>query len=264
MTVYIDLVFMINLFFDFLLLTCVKLILKRYIKIYRIILGAIFGSLSTFLLFIKINSLELFAFKIIISLIMLLVTFGYKNIRYYFKNFITLYMVSCVLGGFLYFLNNSFSYKREGLVFFYKGISINIIFMIILTPIIVYIYIKESRVLKDEYSNYYEVTMVNDSNKTIKFNGYLDTGNNLIDPISKKRVILVNKNLIDNFVNIRSPIYVPIKTVNKSSLLECFKVKEIYINNRLINNVLVGTIDSKLYLDNIDCLLNNKLKGEII
>ena len=250
MTVYIDLVFIINLFFDFLLLTCVKLILKRYIKIYRIILGAIFGSLSTFLLFIKINSLELFAFKI--------------NIRYYFKNFITLYMVSCVLGGFLYFLNNSFSYKREGLVFFYKGISINIIFMIILTPIIVYIYIKESRVLKDEYSNYYEVTMVNDSNKTIKFNGYLDTGNNLIDPISKKRVILVNKNLIDNFVNIRSPIYVPIKTVNKSSLLECFKVKEIYINNRLINNVLVGTIDSKLYLDNIDCLLNNKLIGEII
>ena len=63
---------------------------------------------------------------------------------------------------------------------------------------------------------------------------------------------------------ILSFIYVPIKTVNKSSLLECFKVKEIYINNRLINNVLVGTIDSKLYLDNIDCLLNNKLKGEII
>ena len=262
MTVYIDLVFIINFFFDLLLLICEKIILKRNVKLYRLFLGALMGSLSIFLLFLKINSLELFCFKILISIIMIYISFGYKNIRYFFKNFVSLYIISSVLGGFLYFLNIQFSYKHNGLIFFNKGISINFIFLVLISPLIIYIYIKENKILKQEYSNYYLVKIVFNNNKVININGYLDTGNNLVDPISKRNVILVNRSLIEDNIKIRSPIYVAYQSLNNNGLVECIKVKEVYVNNILINNILIGLSTNKFSMDNIDCLLNNRI-GEI-
>ena len=264
MKIYLDLVFFLNFGFDLLLLMAVKIILKRNISLKRVILGAFLGSLSIFLLFLKINNLELFCFKLLISLIMLLASFGYHNIRYFFKNFVSLYLVSSVLGGFLYFLNNSFAYKREGLVFFHKGLSINIIFLVLISPLVIYIYIKENKILKNQYQNYFPVKIIFNNDYILQIMGYLDTGNNLIDPISKKKVILINKELIKGKLTIRSPIYVPIKTVNESSLIECIKAKEIYINNILFKNVLIGLIEKKIGMDEIDCLLNNGLKERIL
>ena len=259
MTIYLDLLFLLNFFFDLLLLISVKLLLKRNIKFIRLLLGALLGSVSIFFLFLKINSIELFSFKILISLGMLLISFGYKNIRYFFKNFVSLYIVSFILGGFLYYLNVTFSYKQQGLIFFSKGLSVNFIFLVLISPVIIYIYIKENKILKNEYSNYYLVRIILKNNKQLNITGYLDTGNNLIDPISKKPVIIINNKILDCNNYIRSPIFVPIKTVNGSGLIECFKPKELYINNKIIKNVLVG-IGEDFNLDNIDCLLNNQIK----
>ena len=70
MKIYLDLVFFINFVFDFLLLLTVNIILKRNISIFRILIGSIIGGISIFLLFIKLNSITLFLFKLIISILM--------------------------------------------------------------------------------------------------------------------------------------------------------------------------------------------------
>ena len=88
MKVYVDLIFLINIFFDFLLLLSVSLILRRHIKIIRIVLGSLVGGLSIFFLFLNISSFVLFFLKIIIAIFMCLTTFGFKDIRYLLKNFI--------------------------------------------------------------------------------------------------------------------------------------------------------------------------------
>ena len=54
MKVYIDIVFFTNFLFDFILLLSVNIILKRNMKIYRIILGALTGTLTLLMLFIRI------------------------------------------------------------------------------------------------------------------------------------------------------------------------------------------------------------------
>ncbi|MEG2322444.1 MAG: sigma-E processing peptidase SpoIIGA, partial [Bacilli bacterium] len=149
MKVYIDLVLILNFFFDFLLLLSVSLILRRNVSIYKIMLGAFIGGLSLLFLFIKINSITLFILKILISIIMLLVSFGYKSLKYTVKNGLFFYTSSIILGGFLYFLNIQFSYKNNGLVFINKGLSINVVFLIIFCPIIIYIYIKQGLTLKN-------------------------------------------------------------------------------------------------------------------
>ena len=263
MKIYLDLIFLLNLFFDLILLVGVKIILKRNVKFKRLILGSLLGSSSIFFLFLKINSLELFCFKLFISILMLLVSFGYHNIRYFFKNFVSLYIISAALGGFLYLINNFFAYKSEGLVFFHKGLSINIIFLVLITPVIIYIYIKENHIIKNTYGHYYPVKIIFSNDYELNIMGYLDTGNNLVDPISKKEVIFINKALIKGHIKIRSPIYVPFKTVSNHGLVECLKPKAIYLNHKLFKNILVALSEEGFNLDNIDCLLNNKLKERL-
>ena len=195
MKIYLDLLFFLNFGFDFILLLVVSIILRRNVSLTRIVLGGLIGGLSIFILFLKINSFELFILKILISIIMILASFSYKNIKYFMKNFFFLYSASMILGGFLYFLNVQFSYKQEGLVFYHDGLSINFIFLLIFSPLILYIYIRQGLTLKNNFSNYYKVNLYF-NNKKIRLNGFLDTGNKLKDPYSGKPIIIVNEKRI--------------------------------------------------------------------
>ena len=215
-------------------------------------LGAFIGSLRILFLFINITNLELFIFKIIISIIMILVSFGYKNIKYFGKNILFLYTISIILGGFLYYLSCKFSYKNTGLVFYFKGLSINYIFLLITSPIILYIYIKETKSLKQISNNIYKVKLKIE-NKTYELNGFMDTGNNLVDPYCYKPIILINKK-----INTKNQILVPCNVAIGSGILKCVKGTLIYKNK--IYDVYVGTC-FKIYLEDVDCLLNNKLEG---
>ena len=162
----------LNFCFDFILLLSVSILLRRNVSIYKIILGAFFGGLSILFLFFKINNLTLFLLKIVISIVMTLISFGYKSFKYTLRNLLYLYMASIVLGGFLYLLNNEFSLKNNGIVFINNGLSINFVFLIIFSPIIIYLYIKQGLWLKNNYSNYYKIVIIKDSHKYI-FNAYL-------------------------------------------------------------------------------------------
>lgn len=241
----------LNFFFDFILLLTVSIILKRDAKITKIILGAFIGGLSMFFLFIKMTSLTLFIFKVFISILMVLVSFGYYNLKYTFKNILYLYSTSMILGGFLYFLNVEFSYKQQGLIFFHNGLSINVIFLIIFSPLILYLYIKQGIWLKYNYNNYYKVTIFMED-KIIKCKGFLDTGNNLIDPITNKPVILIDIDIGNNYY------YIPYSGVSKG-LIKCFKADKVIINEKEYKKVIIGVLNHKIKIDGIDCLLNKKL-----
>ena len=256
MKIYIDLVLFLNFAFDFILLLSVSTILKRNAKINIIIKGSFIVSLSILLLFININNVTLFIFKLIISVLMIITSFGYKSVRYFIKNMTFFYMSSIILGGFLYLLNIEFSYKNEGLVFYHNGLSINFIMLIILSPIIIYIYIKQCKSLKHNYNNYYKID-IHYKNETKKINSFLDTGNKLVTPYNKSPVILVNKKIFHNIDE--NYIYVPFNTVNNTGILECIKVDEVIIEGVGIRkNVIVGLTDS-IKIDGVDCILHTKL-----
>jgi len=263
MTIYIDLVLFLNFAFDFLLLMAVNIVLKRNVKLIRILLGALIGSLSILFLFIKLNSFTLFLLKIVVSILMTLITFKYESIKYTFNNLLYLYMISTILGGFLYLLNIEFSYKQEGLVFYFKGLSINFVVLLISAPIIIYIYIRQAKALKNNYSCYYKIEIVFKNNQSITLNSFLDTGNKLKDPITKKGIILINKESIKGKYNIRSPMYVPFNSLNNHGLLKCFSPKYIIIKDKIYTNYLIGLSDNKINIDGVDCLLNYKLMEEL-
>ena len=57
MTIYIDVLFLINFIFDFMLLLTVNVALKRYSKIFRMVLASLLGSISLISLFVPMSSL---------------------------------------------------------------------------------------------------------------------------------------------------------------------------------------------------------------
>ena len=258
MKIYLDLVMILNFGIDFILLLTVSLILKRNVKLTRIMLGAFIGGLSILFLFFNINSFILFIFKLFISILMILTTFGYKTIKYTLVNILYLYMSSIILGGFLYLLNLEFSYKHIGMIFFNNGLSINFIFLIIFSPIILYIYIKQTKNLRYNYSNYYNIEIIN-KNKKYKYTAYMDSGNVLVDSLTKKSVILIDKRKI--LFNIKEFRLIPYMGVNGSNMIKVIKIDKLLFNNKEYNNVLLGIIDN-ISLDGVDVILNRKLLEE--
>jgi len=255
MKVYLDLIMILNFFIDFLLLMSVSIILKRNIKVINIMMGAFVGGISILFLFLNINSIVLFIFKFFISILMTIVTFKFKNIKYTLTNILYLYMSSIILGGFLYLLNLEFSYKHIGIIFYNSGLSINFICLLILSPIILFIYIKETKVLRYNYSNYYNIEIYL-NNKKYKYVGYMDTGNVLIDSITKKSVILIDKRKI--LFNIKEFRLIPYMSINGSNMIKVIKIEKLLFNNKEYNNVLLGIMD-KISIDGVDVILNRKL-----
>ena len=99
MTIYLDYVFFINFLFDFIILYGINTILKRNAKLKRIILGALFGGISVFILFLSIGGLLFFFIKMFLGIIMLIIAFSYKSIKYTFINLVYLIVLSINLGG---------------------------------------------------------------------------------------------------------------------------------------------------------------------
>lgn len=258
MKIYLDLVMLLNFSIDFILLLSVSIILKRKVKIYKILLGSFVGGLSILLLFFNINNITLFILKIIISILMCLITFKFNNIKYTLVNLLYLYMSSIILGGFLYLLNIEFSYKHVGIIFINNGLSINFIFLLITSPIILYIYIKQTKNFRSTYSNYYNIKIFK-NNKAYDYIGFIDTGNTLTDPLTKKAVILIDKRKI--LFNIKEFRMIPYMGVNGLNLIKVIKIDKLVFNNKSYKNILLGLMDN-ISLDGVDVILNKKLLEE--
>ncbi len=261
MKVYVDLVILLNFYLDFLLLVTTSIVLKRNITLKRILLGTIIGSISILFLFYSISSILLFFFKLFIAIIMIISVFGYKDLKYTLNNLGYFYMISVILGGFLYYLNLEFSYTHIGLIFINKGISINAVFLILISPIILYIYYKQVKKFKTSYNLIYEVEIGFKSKEKLILKGFLDTGNKLKDPITNKPIILIQKGLVKE--NKEKIYYVPFHSLGNHNLLKCFKPEFIKIENKTYKNYLLGISDKKFNMDGVDCILNNKVMEDL-
>lgn len=86
MKIYIDLVLFLNFAFDFILLITTSILLKRNTKLIRIFLGSLIGSITIIILFIPFTTISLFIMKIILSILIIIITFGFKDIKYTLNN----------------------------------------------------------------------------------------------------------------------------------------------------------------------------------
>ncbi len=243
MKVYLDLYFLINYILDLTLLIGTSKVVRQQVKISRFLLGTLIGNISILILFLQVNNLELFLLKLLISILMIWTTFGIRNT---FRNTFYFYILSIILGGSFYLLDLSFDYTN-------RAYYLNYLVLIILSPIIIYVFIKDSLENKRCNTNKYLVEIMY-HDKIIKTYGLIDTGNCLKDPYKKRGVIL-----IDYKIAIERPILVPFNALNSTGIIRCFIPDKLIINNREYNNYLIGISNNKLNLCGCRCILPNNL-----
>ena len=223
MKIYVDLVLSLNFFIDFLILYGVNKTLKENRKIINLLKGALFGSLTVLILFLKLNKIEIIIYKIVISILINLITFGFKNIK---KDIIYFYLISIIIGGSLYLIDINNKIEINGLIYTNNGRSLNKLVIIISIPLIILETLKELKSNKYINSNIYQVKIFIDK-KTYSLKALLDTGNNLKDPIMKRPVLIINNTY--NINNNKKLVYVPYKALNTTGIIKCFRPDKIKV-----------------------------------
>ena len=263
MKIYIEAIIFINFIVDFILLFGVCLILRRQTNLKKLLLSSLIGSIVVITMFYNIDKIYILIVKLITSFIMVIVCCGFKNITYTIKNVFYLYTLSIILGGSLYLISIDILSKHSELSFLTNTIYLYFIALIILSPLIIFIYIKQIKKIKNIYNNYYNVDIYLKDKTVTSLTAYLDTGNHLTDPYKNRPIILVNKDKIKfNYENI---LLVPYDTLNNHGLLKCIIPDKIYIDNIGIkNNFLIGISEEKINIDGVDCILHSSLMERTI
>ena len=192
------------------------------------------------MLFTSINRLLL---ELITIILMVIIAFKYKNIRYFLTNILYTYILSILLGGLIYLFNSKVT----------LNIYLNYLVIIILSIEVMTLYIKENKKIKNTYNNYYKVDIYFKDKEKISLIGFLDTGNNLYDPYKKRPIILVDKKYQkeDKF------ILVPYHTINGEGLLKCIKPEKVYIEKiGYKTNLLVAFSSSPSTINGVEVLLH--------
>lgn len=246
MEMYIDLFFIFNVIIDYIIILSVSILLKRKSSYTRMILSSLLGGISSLLLFTAFNRILIMIISIIL---MVLISFGYKGIRYVISNILYMYILSTLLGGIVYLFN----------VKVINSIPLTYLIIIIIAIEVMILYIKESKKMKSIYNNYYKVDIYFKDKDMISLVGFVDTGNNLYDPYKKRPIILVSSRYKreDNF------ILVPYHTLSGDGLLKCIKPDIIFIEGiGYKGNVLIAFSDSPNLINGVDVILHKDvMKG---
>lgn len=263
MKVYIELVFIINFIIDFILLFSVCLILRRQTNLKRLLLSSLIGSITILSMFYNLPSLTLFIIKFLTSLIMVIICCKFINIKYTLTNIFYLYTLSIILGGSIYLISIEVISNYKELKFLSNGIYLNFVILLISSPLIITIYTKQIKKIKNVYNNYYNIDIYFKDKSKTSLTGYLDTGNHLVDPYKNRPIILVNKNKINfNYDNI---LLVPYDTLNNHGLLKCIIPEKIYIDKIGIKtNFLIGISEDDINIEGVDCILHSDLMERTI
>ena len=110
MTIYIDIIFLENLFMNYIILFATGTIVKASTKIIRTFISSTIGSIYAIVSYMSV--LEIYSsifLKITLSIAMVYISFNGKTLKQFLKQLIIFYLTSFTFGGvafaFLYFVN---------------------------------------------------------------------------------------------------------------------------------------------------------------
>lgn len=276
MTIYLDIVFLENVFINYTILIATTMLLKQKFKFGKALISSTVGGIASIILFLIKSSLLIeISLKILISVIMILIVYGKKK---FLRNILFFYLTSLVFGGVATII--IFSIKPESLNISEKfsngNILIkNIIKASIISTVVIFIVSKLIKNSELKKRNIYDLEIFY-KGKMLKIKAFLDSGNLLKEPITGKSVIIVEKDslkgiverdVIDNLKNILSGKWlkdvntkfsffiIPFVSLgNDNGILIGFKPEyiKIYAETEILkNDIVIGIYDGKLNNNNL-------------
>lgn len=263
MTVYVDILIILNTIVNYFLLLAVQILIRSHQKRWRILIGAIIGGISSLLLFVEYLGVVMTLLKILTAILMIIITFGIKPIKRLVKSIFLLFAISFLFGGLMFaiyiFFDKDILIYSNGIVYF----DVDLTFLIVCTVLSYLVITLISKITdkKAPKSKERYVTVEN-AGKTISCTALVDTGNNLREPFSNLPVVMLDKNLFQKLFTEEKIRLIPVSTVNGESLIKAFRPNKITIDNFSTDKVYIG--ESISSLDEYKMILNINLEREFL
>ena len=199
MTVYLDVIFLENIVINYIILYVTGLISKSKIKQNKLLLGALIGAIYSIIYYLlKLKIYSSFIIKIILSIVIIYVSFNSNNYKDLLKKVLLFYLTSFVFGGatiaIIYMANSQNITILNGVLvgnYTIKTILIGVI-IAYFTILIAFKIIKNKISKKDLICD----ISVRLDNKNIRTKALIDTGNMLKEPITNLPVIVMEHTLL--------------------------------------------------------------------
>lgn len=286
MTIYLDIIFIENVLMNYIILFGTGFVQKLKMKSYKLILASTIGSIYAIIIYLNIIPIySNIITKILLSIVMIYISFYPQNVKKLCKSLFLFYLVSFATGGcalaLIYLIKPKQVIYKDGSLIGTYPMKVTVIAGVIGFLLIQYSFKNNKKLLHSkELICKLEIKMCK---KIITTKAFVDSGNTLKDPIFNEHVIIIEKDIIkneirtqygnifdydfrkngskyinntnylfeggDNKMNIR---IIPFKSIGKENGIllgikpEYVKITTIDGEEKIINNVILGLYHKKI------------------
>lgn len=280
MKIYLDIILFENLCMNYIILFATGIVMKRKIKHIKLIIASLIGSVYAIVIYLNITKIASnIIMKIILSLIMVWLSFSEQNYKLLLKDVLIFYLISFVFGGcsfaLIYFISPENVKINNGVLVGLYPIKVTL-----LAGVVAFIIIQIAfKITKNKISATDMICIVEleFENKKKKIKTLIDSGNMLKDPINGYPVIVIEEKAVENILpkdlliamkeiqggetkNLENKYISRIRLIPFSSLgkqngmLVGIKIEKIKIifkgKEEYISNVIVGLYNNKMTKEN--------------
>ncbi len=261
--IYIDVLFLINLFVNYFLLLSVKLITKSNARRFRILIGALTGAIYSCLMFYPVLQIIYSAiFKILFSFLTVLIAFGYKSLRSFGFKAVMFFTFTLLFGGIMLLIDIIFA--PNGLIYNNGVVYIDIspVSLVLSCAICYLVFWLCLRIFSSVPTSKPHRITVSLFDKSVSFYALADSGNLLKDTLTLSSVIIADYSKISTIIpesctqvfkygsiqNIPDEIsgrfaLIPFNSIGGSGLIPAFRPDSILINGKKCDKKAVIAVE---------------------
>lgn len=233
MEVYIDIYLLENIIINlFLLLLTFKLLRINYKK-RNVYLAALLGGIYGLVIFCNVKIFSSIGIKMLVPSIMIYISMEKRNLKFVFKSLVVFFMLAFMLSGICfgmiqmqntYLIGQEFVIKNNSASFIVLSVAIIFIFTTRIVDLL-----KDRAMVKNFLYDIY----ITEGTRTVLVKGFLDTGNELREPITNLPCILIeNEYFLQLEFNKKDEYVIRYKTIDSSDVLHGFRSDFIKIKGK--------------------------------
>lgn len=250
-TVYVDTLLCVNLFIDYIILCCVRKLLRIHAKHLRILIASVFSAVAVLAVFLPFYNTPIsLIYRPLTAFLTVLIAFGKADIKRLFIRTLSFFGASMIICGAVILVvltldPSGVAVYNDTVYFDISPITLLICTAVSYLVLSVYERIKNAHRLGCTLKR---VTVYTSDNEHITFDSAVDTGCDLKEPFSQLPVIVVEKDIIDlSGKDERSLRVIPFETMSGNGMIYGFKPDKLLIDGKEIKEgCYIGVCENKL------------------
>lgn len=184
-----------NFIINFLILYLSKSIIRMQVSLKRLALGAFLASLYSLVYFLPLRELLLSSLgKFLVSLLIIRVSFDFINLKIFIKSLMAFYISSFVFAGatIATLFTEASKYRFKGMDFGLEEFPVELLFIGVSLSFFACRMIFKYFNIRVIRENYIADVKIYYNKESVNIKALLDTGNSLIEPITRRKVMVVD------------------------------------------------------------------------